>query len=612
MARLIRWKAFVPLSLTLAALGGFWFLYLDTAVERTIEYVGSESVGARVDVASVDVRLSRGTVVVRGLEVADPDRPMRNLVEASEIVAVLRVAPLLEKKLVLDTVAIRGIRFGTPRRESGALERRGRTTGMVYQRVTSWARSVQIPALNLEGLGTVVNLEGLSPDSLRTLAQARALRLAADSVEEVVRSQLTSLASGAQLDTARALVGRLREANLRALGIGDAQRLLQSSRNLAAELENTAKQLQNLEQEARRDLELARTRVGELARARELDYAYARRLVKLPRLDAPDLSASLFGEMVLERVSPILYWVQLAENHLPPGLDPRTRAGPKRARAAGTTVEFPKKETYPPFLLRLAEVDLEIGVAGAAAGRYAARLEGLTSAPAIYGRPTVLWARWASGTARGLESRVRVVLNRVSSPVKDSVLLRLQSVPLPTVTVPAIGATLELGTGDLALDLFREGDWLNGHLLWQSRDAVWRLPGGGAARLGDLSAPLGSEAWVRALLWRTVSSLKEVEIEARFWGSISAPRIGVRSNVGQEVSRALRRAIGEEIDRAERRIRAAVDGMVQAQVMEAESKVAELRSLVEGEIARRRAELERVRQELESEIRNFARRVLPD
>lgn len=612
MTRLIRWKALAPLSLTLTGLAVFGWLYLDTAVERAIEYAGSESVGARVDVASVDVHLSRGTVVVRGLEVADPDRPMRNLVEAREIVAALRVGPLWEKKLVVDTVAIRGIRFGTPRRKSGALERRGRTTGMVYQRVASWARGVRIPALNLEGLGTVINLQGLSPDSLRTLAQARILRLAADSVAEVLRSQWASLASGAQLDTARALVGRLREANLRMLGIGGAQRLLQSSRNLALELENTAKRLQSLEQEASQHLELARTRLEELARAREEDYAYARRLVRLPQLDAPDLSASLFGEMVLERVSPILYWVQLAERYLPPGLDPRTRAGPKRARAAGVTVEFPKKHRYPSFLIRLAEVDLEIGGAGAAAGRYGARVQGLTSAPAIYGSPTIVSARWASGRTRELESRVHVVLNRVSSPLRDSVLLRLHGVALPTVTLPAIGANLELGRGNLALDLFREGDRLDGRLLWQARDAIWQPSGGDAARLGDPSAPLGSEAWARALLWRTVSSLRGVEIEARLRGSVAAPRIGVRSNVGQEVSRALRRAIGEEIDRAERRIRATVDGMVQAQVREAESKVAELRSLVEDQIARRRAELERVRQELESEIRDFARRVRPD
>ncbi|GBD32612.1 hypothetical protein HRbin33_01584 [bacterium HR33] len=612
MARLIRWKALVPLALALAALAVFWMLYLDLAVERAIEYAGSEIVGARVDVASVDVRLTDGTVVVRGLEVADPDRPMRNLVEAREIVAAVELRPLLEKKLVLDTVAVRGIRFGTPRRESGALERRSGTTGAVYQRVSSWARSIEIPALNLEGLGTVVNLQGLSPDSLKTLARARALGLAVDSLAGTWRAQLASLAPAAELDSARALVTRLREANLRALGIAGARRLLESSRAQAAALENTAERLRALEEEAARGLELARTGLNEVGRAREEDYAYARRLVKLPQLDAPDLSTSLFGEMVLERVRPILYWVHLAERYLPPGLDPRTRVGPKRLRAAGLTVEFPRKETHPPFLLRLAEIDLEIGGRSAVAGRYDGRLEGLTSAPSIYGRPTVVSASWTSSATRGLESGLRVIVDHVSVPVEDSVQLRLRGVVLPAVTVTAVGAQMGLGAGNFSLDLFRRGDQVEGRLLWESRNVSWEPMAGSLARQGDPAAPVGSGAWARALVWRTVSSLRNVEIEARIWGSLSAPRLGLRSNVGQEVSRALRQAIGAEIARAEQRVRAEVDRMVAAQVREAEAKVAELRSLAEGEVARRRAELEGVRQELEAEIRNFARRVLPD
>jgi ABC-type phosphate transport system auxiliary subunit len=113
-------------------------------------------------------------------------------------------------------------------------------------------------------------------------------------------------------------------------------------------------------------------------------------------------------------------------------------------------------------------------------------------------------------------------------------------------------------------------------------------------------------------VWRTVSSLRNVAIEVRVWGPVSAPRLGVRSNVGQEVSQALRREIGAEVARAEQRIRAEVDRMVEAQVREVEGKVAEVRSLAEGELARRRAELESARRQLESEIREFARRVLPD
>lgn len=609
--RLIRWSGAVPLAIAVALVGVFWVFYLDLAVERSIEYLGSELVGARVDVGKVNVRLVQGRVVVRQLEVANPDSPMRNLVDIREIVARVRIGPLLEKKLVLDTVAIRGVRFGTQRRKSGALQERGARTGVAYRRLASWVQRVEIPPLNLAGLKAVVNLEKLSPDSLRTLAEARRLKAAADSLEEHWREALSSLVSPGQLDSARRLAARLKEANLGTLGVVGAQGLWQSARALAAQLESSAARLKELEGEAGRAVALVEDRVRSLGEAREADYAYARRLVNLPRLDAPDLSTAIFGEVVLQRIRPILYWLEVAEGYLPPGLDPRRRPGPKRLRARGTTVEFPRKESYPRFLLRLGEVELEVPGAGAAAARYAARLEGLTTAPAVYGRPTRFLARWTSGDIQGLESRVRAVLDHTDRPPRDSVQFRLQGVSLPAITIAPLGALVALNRGNLGLDLFRTGGELDARLLVQAGSVTWSPVGGQSSFQGDPGAALGSEAWARALLWRAVSSLNAVEINARLAGPLAAPRFEIGSNVGEQISRALRREVGAEIDRAEQRLRVEVDRLVGEPMREAQARVAALRSRAEGEIQRQQIELQRVREELELQIREFARRVLP-
>lgn len=606
---LVRWRGAVPLVIAGVLLGVFWVFYLDLAVERSIEYLGSELIGARVDVGRVNVRLARGSVVVHELEVANPDSPMRNLVHIREIVARVRIAPLLEKKLALDTVAIRGVRFGTSRRESGALKKREARSGVAYRRLTSWVERVKIPPLNLSGLGAVAKLEKLSPDSLQTLVEARALELAVDSLQERWRAALSSLVSAAQLDSARGLASRLKQANVGTLGVAGAQQLLQSARALASELENSANRLQELEDEADRGLALVENRVRSLRDARQADYQYVRRLVNLPRLQAPDLSTSIFGEVVLQRIRPILYGLELAEDYLPPGLDPRRRPGPKRLRAPGTTVEFPRKESYPAFLLRLGEVDFEVSGSGAA-GRYAARLEGLTTAPEVYGRPTRFLARWVSDAAQGLESRVRVVLDHTQRVPRDSVQFRLQGVSLPAIPITPLGAVLALSRGNLALDLFRAGGELHARVLVQAGNVSWDPVGGRSSFQGDPGITLGSEAWARALLWRTVSSLNTVAIEARLAGTFSAPSFEIRSNVGEQLSRALRGEVGAEIDRAEERLRAEVDRLVGESVRQAQSRVAALRSRAEGEIGRSKAELERAREELELQIREFARRVL--
>ena len=88
--RIIRWKAAAPLALFLALVAMGWYFFLDATVRRSIEAIGTELVGAKVDLAEADVRLREGSVTLRGLQVTNPDAPMTNLFEVDEIVKTAR------------------------------------------------------------------------------------------------------------------------------------------------------------------------------------------------------------------------------------------------------------------------------------------------------------------------------------------------------------------------------------------------------------------------------------------------------------------------------------------------------------------------------------------
>lgn len=608
--RLIRWKAVVPLSLTLVLVALLWWLFLDTAVERGIEWVGTEIVGARVDVGSVRISLGRGAVVVRGLEVTDPDQPMTNLVQVDEIVAQVRALPLLEKKVVIDTMALRGVRFGTPRRSSGAIERKSPATGRVARAISDWAGRIRIPPLSLQGLSSVVDLSRIRVDSLRTAAQARAISSQSDSLRQAWQAQLAGLEPQPQIDSARALIARLKSADVRALGLAGTRDLVTSARASAARLGQETDRVKAVEAQVTSGVGSLRSQVEGLAAARQADYAYARGLVNLPSLATPDLSPALFGGMAVERLKPILYWLNLAEQYLPPGLDPRRERGPERLRAAGTTVRFPREREYPPFLLVYAGADAEVGGTGSAAGRYAATITGLTTAPALYGRPTRLAAERA-GAVRGPRAvSVYAALNHARAPLNDSVTAALDGVALPTVALPAAGARMALGSGAVAVRLTRSGETIAGAMTWRSSEVRWtRADSTPPSARPNALPPLGSAQWAQDLLWRTVSRLNTVEIEIRLAGRLSAPSLGVSSNVGREVAQALRREVGAEVERQEQRLRAQVDRLVDQQVQEAQTRVAGAQTQVESAVTAKRAELEQLRTELESQIRELTRRL---
>jgi uncharacterized protein (TIGR03545 family) len=607
--RVVRWKAVGPLLVFGGLFALAWWLLADRATERAVEYIGAEIVGARVDVAGADLRLGEGAVRLTGLAVTNPEEPMRNLFEADAIVADIRALPLLEKKIVIDTVAIRGVRFGTPRRESGALARRSPTSGRLAREISAWAGNVRVPSLDVSGLTSVVDVSVIRPESLATIGLARSLVSRGDSLEAGWRSELATLDPRPRLDSARALAERLREADPARLGLAGMRSLAESGRTELAALDALIRRVNGLDDRFKADLGGLKGALQGLAEARTADYRRALGMLKLPSLDSPDLSPALFGDMVLARVQPVLYWLRLAEEYLPPGLDPRRRVGPARARASGLTVGFPRRASLPAFLLAYAAIELELdaGVSGrsAAAGRYAATLTGLTTEPALYGRPLTLEVERRGGAAGPRDVAVTAVLDRTTEPIRDSIRVALSGLGFAPVVLPALGARLSLEEVALQLGLTRVGDDLSARVVWRADRATWTREGGEP----DPRAAVGSRAWAEGVLWRAVSGLRSVEIEARLSGPIRAPGLAIGSNVGQVVAQALRRELGAQLARAEQRARAEVDRMVGRSMEDARQRAAALEARIGNQIAARRQEVAEARAALEAEVANLTRRL---
>ncbi|MGD2135491.1 MAG: hypothetical protein PVF27_04990 [Gemmatimonadales bacterium] len=601
--RVFRWRAIVPLVLFLVLLGTAWLLLLDTLVERGVERTGAYLVGAKVDLESADVRLSEGAVTLRGLAVANPNAPMTNLLEAEVILADVRMGPLLERRVAVETLAVRGVQFHTPRETSGALRDPSPGSGRVAREVSQWAESVEIPAFSLAGLGQVVNVGAIDPDSLGAIQAARGVAGRADSLDERWAARLRQLDPGPVIDSADALAQRLEAADRRRLGVTEVANLARSARGTLQQVEGFRVALARLDSTAAEELRALRSQVSRLADVRQADYAYARGLLRLPAISGPELSPALFGEAAVGWLEPVLYWLRLAEQYLPPGLDPRRFAGSNRVRARGTTVRYPGATRDPRFLLEHADVDLAIGGVGAAAGSYVARVTGLTSDPALYGKPLEVLAERADAAAGPRSLRVVGVLDHVRRPITDSLNVLLEGFTLPAIDLAGIGARLLPGAGETRLSLTRSGEHLTGHWWWRTDAPTWQrdsaraaVPTGGAPALQQRA---------ETLLWNTLSGLPHVEIEVEVGGSVQRPSIALRSNVGTALAQALRDELGRELERAEQDVRARVDALVQGPVERAEQCVADVSASFERRIRGPRQELER----LEARIREGIQRL---
>jgi len=121
MTKWIRWSGLAGFSVILLLILAFWYFAAGPLIKLSIETFGSKALGAKLDVASVDLELNPVKLVLNKVEAADKKHPMKNLVSFDRAEADLLFLPLLMGKTIIENVSVEGVAFDTDRQTSGEL-----------------------------------------------------------------------------------------------------------------------------------------------------------------------------------------------------------------------------------------------------------------------------------------------------------------------------------------------------------------------------------------------------------------------------------------------------------------------------------------------------------
>jgi uncharacterized protein (TIGR03545 family) len=599
--KIFRWKAIGTLVLFLAIIAILVWLFAEPVTESTTEEAGTELLGTQVDIGKLDIRADEAALDLHLLEIADPFNLAKNLVEAEEIRLKLNPLALAEKKLVVENLRLGGVRFGTTRKTPAKPVEGDGFAPQALRSVREWAQRFDVPLLKLTPIDTVRQLV-LNPTQLTTVKSAQALAARTDSARKGLAQSFQRLDVEETVDSSRALVTRVKATDPRKLGLDGTRRTIEDIRASLKRLEAAKQQVDNLERQVQGGVGSLTTGLQNLDEARKKDYAFARSLLQLPTFSAPEIGEAFFGKVSIDRFQQALYYTELARRYLPPGLLPKQDPGPQRLRASGVNVRFPKEQDWPKFLVQLGQVDLEIGGDSPLRGAYEAVVQGLTSDPSLYGKPTVIrTSRRAEGSAiAGID--VAAVIDHVNPQrVRDSASARLRGVELPTLDVPGLPFRLRPGRGAARLDFALRNDQLSGRWSLSSSQVAWALDSAGR-KLNTLEG----------LVWRVVSGLKDLSVDARVSGGLRSPKLAVSSNLDRAIAQRLEAVIGEEVAKAEKMVRGKVDSAVAERVEPVQRQIVAVRSEAESRVASERKRIDDVERELQAELKRLSRGLAPD
>ncbi len=204
--------------------------------------------------------------------------------------------------------------------------------------------------------------------------------------------------------------------------------------------------------------------------------------------------------------------------------------------------------------------------------------------------------------------RVGAMVDRVGAVARDSVSAFLPSVQIPPIALPDAGASLDLGdAAAVEIVLARSGGELVGMYRMTSDAVRWQRTSADTAG----PAPMGSRAWAQALLWRSISAVPAVSIEARITGQMTAPHLAVTSNVGEAVAHNLKQALGAEVQRAEAESRARVDAAAGPRLAAAREKLAGVQRDVLGKVGTQQQQVEQIQADLQQRLTRLGQAGLP-
>jgi hypothetical protein len=196
---------------------------------------------------------------------------------------------------------------------------------------------------------------------------------------------------------------------------------------------------------------------------------------------------------------------------------------------------------------------------------------------------------------------VGAVVDHRTADVRDSVGARLRGVKLPSFDIPGLPFRIAPGVGAANLTFALRGDRLQGHWSIGSNDVAWALDSAGGPR-SDLEG----------IVWRVVSGLKQLEVNADVRGSVKAPTLSVRSNLDDAIAQRLKAVVGEEVAKAEALARAKVDSIVSDKVEPVKQRIAAVQADATKRVAEHRQQLDQVEADLQAQLKRLTGGLAPD
>lgn len=561
----IRWNYVGPRLTVILLVAATLHYGLPPLVRRSFTSTVQAVIGAKVEVGEVQCLLPDTRIVARNLAVADPQEPLANLLTADLLVLEVEPGSLARKRMVVRRGLLRGVRFGTSRTRSGALEEQETDTSLVSRFASTAAERgkewicgycVDLGATLEKDLRHEFQSIGLAEEMVARWPQAYQ-RYYSRVQDLLMRGRATDATIREARTNPLRHLAELREA---------AQEVDQLNRDLGELLE----ELDQLQRKFASDREA-------VWNAWQADRQRLEEGVALDEVDAQAVSDYLLQEEVAGRVGTVVRWIQRVRSMVPSSGDDLREPAQKR----GADVLFAGLRRRPDFLIR----SLELHGTARAGGEtldVTGSLIGLTTQPSIYGRPTIVKI---AGRGTGTLD-IDASFDRTTDEPVDHLVVRYSGPARPPTDLgrpEAFSFALGEGRDELEADLTLRESAVEGSILvtMHTRGLQVSTKRTATPRLADF-------------LNDSLADVRRIETKLHLTGSLHEPTLRLESTLGKQVLAAVQSSAQREVAARRQALEDTLEERIQAKLDEAERLADNHRREVEQRLSEQQTTLIRL------------------
>jgi uncharacterized protein (TIGR03545 family) len=567
-----------PILAALGALLMVWavvFFCFDPLLKMALVSGGQAANGAKVDVGALRTRWLKGTLAITDVQVASAEEPMKNSVSFSEALFQLDVSAALRGKAVVRQASIKGIRFGTARKRDGRLPRTPPSKLSLAVREKLGFQKTESVGAQVKG-NVAAEVDAAKLGGLKKVEDAKA-----KAAEVEARWK-------AKPDEAKAIEAEAKDIaeKLKALNSGgsDAASILRKAKDaqeLQARIKALHARVDAVKKDAQNDLGAVAAAVKEADELRKKDLNGLLAAAGLPTLDPADLTRRLLGPQAAGKLASLLKWVRWAREK---AAARKAAAPPPVARRAGVDIEFPRKHSYPQFLLEKATLDgqLDKELAGRDL-KLGGMLTGVTSNPVLYGKPARLTL---AGADAELTLNLEARLEQQQEPT--AVVLEFDGSGFPL-------AGMELGDGEVGGAL--KGGRARVKGLLRSAGEEWDGLITATASGVSIEPKVALSGAAGRLVSDALRGLPGFTAKVGISGREDDLQLKVASDIGEVVAGAMKKAVAGELDAQRKQLEAKVNAAYEERLKAVRAQQEKLQAQLMGPLDKQKGELDRLMKE---------------